>query len=162
AEISFAKSRTDANYDVDFKGKSFEVQRFGANLSVPYMLDLIKTLRNQVDAIAISDLPSTFRIGGKSYVHRQYSEVMSTPTTVPLCDGSRIRELGTINSIHNLIERGEMDPTRGVFFPIGLLHLDVIYSLSAKYAKYFYFGDLLSIASLPVTLQPSEYVEKVG
>lgn len=156
ANIAFGKSTLDSAYSFSFHGHDFEVQRFGAHFSISYMKELMSSLQNQVDAIAISDLPPTMSLGGKSYVHRQVMDVMSTPMSVPLCDGFRIREIATVNSIIERIENGTLDPTRGIFFPVGLLNLELVYFLREKYEPYIRLGDAFSLLGIPKLITPTD------
>jgi hypothetical protein len=99
AEISFGRSHWDDSFEYEFGGHKFEVQRFGANFSVDLFKKLIQDLRIDVDAFALSSLPPVIKLDEKTYVHRQYLEIMNTPTSVPLCDGTGLREISNINSL---------------------------------------------------------------
>ncbi len=116
AEISFGRPFWDASYEYDFEGKHFEVQRYGANFSIETVQRLVETLRNQVDAFAMTSLPPVIKLDQKSYVHRQYLEVMGIPSPAPLCDGTGLREISNINSLVKNIESGVIQPQQGVFF----------------------------------------------
>ncbi len=154
AEISFGRSQWDTAYEFNFEGKNFEVQRFGANFSVETVLRLIETLRNQVDAFALTSLPPVIKLDQKSYVHRQYLEIMGTPSPVPLCDGTGLRELSNINSLVKHIDTGLIQPEGGVFFPAAVFCAELEEYVRHRYPKSVYIGDAYSILGVPWLIQP--------
>jgi predicted amino acid dehydrogenase len=156
AEISVGTAGSECSFEIEFEEKRFEIQRFAANFSIAYIKDLMKSLRNDVDAFAISDMPTPMRIRGRGYVHNQYFEIMSTPSSIPISDGSRLRELVLVNRLMESIQCGEVNPEKGIFFPIGLLNLEVVSSLWTKYHSYLGFGDLFCLANYPKVLSGSE------
>ena len=121
AEISFGRSHWDDSFSYEYAGHRFEVQRFGVNFSVDLVKKLIQDLRTDVDAFALSSLPPVIKLDEKTYVHRQYLEIMGMPSSVPLCDGTGLREISNLNSIIKLIESGKISPEEGVFFPAAML-----------------------------------------
>ncbi len=158
ADISIGKSNLDSAYEFEFNGIHFEVQRFGSNFSSMYMKELIRQMRNQVDALAISGLPPVMRIRGKSYVHRQYLEIMGQATSVPLCDGGRLRELATVNAMADHIQSKKINPEEGIFFPVALYNLEVAYSLLENYREHLRYGDFYAALGIPKVVKPSPFV----
>ncbi|MBC7387394.1 MAG: dehydrogenase [Cryobacterium sp.] len=156
ANLAFGKSTLDSAYEFDYGGHHFEVQRYGTHFSIPYLKDLMRSLRTTVDAIALSDLPPPMHLGKKSYIHRQVLDVMATPLSIPLCDGYQIREIATVDSIARYIADGTLDPEDGIFFPIGLLNLEIIVYLREKYGESIRLGDAFSVLGIPKLLTPSD------
>lgn len=154
AEISFGRPHWDAAYEFDFQGNHFEVQRFSANFSVETVKRLIETLRHQVDAFALTSLPPVIRLDQKSYVHRQYLDIMGTPSPAPLCDGTGLREISNINSLVKNIESGMIQPERGCFFPTAVLCTELEEYIRHRYRKSVYIGDAYSLLGLPWMVQP--------
>lgn len=154
AEISFGRPHWDTAYEFEFGGKTFEVQRFGANFSVETVRRLVETLRNQVDAFAMSSLPPVIKLDQKSYVHRQYLEIMGIPSPVPLCDGTGLREIANINSLVKHMESGVIQPERGVFFPSAAFSAELEEYIRERYRKSVYLGDAYSLLGVPLLLQP--------
>ncbi len=149
AEISFGRAERTAPYDFEYKGKSFEVQRFGANYSIPYMVDLMKGFRTQVDAIAVTGLPHASRLGSRTYFHPDVMEIMTIPTSVPLCDGAYLREIAIVNGLRALLEQKVLDLDRGVFFPVGLIYSEAATFLSGLAPGQVGFGDLCTLLGIP-------------
>lgn len=154
AEISFGHSYWDASFSFEFENRKFEVQRYGANFSVENVRALIRNLRAQVDAFAISDLPPVVKLDSRSYVHRQYLEIMNIPSSVPLCDGTGLREISNILGIANLIDTKQIDPTRGVLFPSATSCLEVEEYIRHRYPDKIYIGDGYSMLGLPLIVKP--------
>lgn len=154
AEISFGRSHWDAAFSFEYGGSRFEVQRFGANFSVEFIKKMIVNLRNEVDAFALSSLPPVIKLDEKTYVHRQYLEIMNMPSSVPLCDGTGLRELSNLNSLNKLIEQGRILPEQGIFFPAASLNTEIEEFIRKKYPESVYIGDAYSLLGLPVMLRP--------
>lgn len=159
AHLSFVPDASyDGVYQFESQGAKFEVNRYCTAFSVPYFTSLIQSLRTQVDAFAFSGLPPVAKVGGKSYFHSDYLEVMSTPSSVPICDGYRIRELLTANRLVSLIEEGTIDPDQGIFFPLAISHPDVVRILVEEYTKRLYFADAASLVGLPWVVGPNAFL----
>lgn len=154
AEISFGRSHWDAAFAFEYQGARFEVQRMGANFSVGNVQALIKSLRDEVDAFALSSLPPVVKLDNRSYVHRQYLEIMGTPCSVPLCDGTGLREISNINSMMRLIEEGKVEPEQGVFFPAAVFSVEIEEFIRHRYGDKVYLGDAYSMFGLPFMIQP--------
>ncbi|AHI06820.1 putative dehydrogenase [Bdellovibrio bacteriovorus W] len=154
AEISFGRSHWDTAYEFEFENKIFQVQRFSANFSVESVVRLIESLRDQVDAFAMTSLPPVIKLDQKSYVHRQYLEIMATPTTVPLCDGTGLREISNVNSLIEMIEEKEIQPEQGVFFPAAIFSTELEEYIRHRYQKAVHIGDAYSLLGLPILIQP--------
>ncbi len=158
AELSFGSSRWDASYAFEFRDKRFEVQRFGADYEVDVLRAMITRNRHQVDAFAISSLPTEVRFNDKTYVHRQTLEIMATPSSVPLCDGAGVRELSNVDGLSRLIQDGHMRPELGVFFPNVLLSMECANLLKEKYRDRLYFGDAYILTGIPVIATPDSWL----
>jgi predicted amino acid dehydrogenase len=154
AEISYGRSRWDKSFEFEIEGTRFEVLRMGANFSLETVKAIIHSLRNEVDAFALTSLPPVIKLNGKSYVHRQYLEIMKMPCSVPLCDGSGLREISNINSLVQMIAEQNIEPEKGVFFPAAILSVEIEEFLRSQYGRNIYFGDAYSLLGLPLMLQP--------
>jgi predicted amino acid dehydrogenase len=150
AEIAFGNSRWDGTYEFALGSDRFEVQRFGAEFSVETIKEIIKRLRSQVDAFAITALPTELRFQDRTYVHRQALEVMTIPSSVPICNGERLRELANINGLSMAIASGAIQPKDGIYFPLALLNLESTNFLSEKYSDHLAFGDIYAVMGLPI------------
>jgi len=155
AEISFGRSHWDDSFEYEFGGHKFEVQRFGANFSVDLFKKLIQDLRTDVDAFALSGLPPVIKLDEKTYVHRQYLEIMNTPTSVPLCDGTGLREISNINSLIKLIESGKISPEQGIFFPAAILSTELEEFLRSRYPGKVFLGDAYAMLGMPMMVKAS-------
>jgi predicted amino acid dehydrogenase len=150
AEINFGKSAAEARLNFKIKDHEFEVQTFNGNFSIDYVVDLIKSLRTEVDAIAVTSIPNHFRIGNKSYVHPGTLEIMSVPSSIPICDGSILRELSVIEGLNRMVGNGDLDVNLGVFFPSGVLNFDALRFLTKKSPDCIGIGDLCTMVGIPI------------
>lgn len=149
AELVCADASEGAYYAFEHSGRSFEVQRITVNYSVPYMRELIASLRNHVDAFVVTGLPPVMRIEGKSYVHRQHMEIMGTPSSVPICDGASVREICLLSSFIGKVRDGSVRPQDGIFFPFALYYLELVRYLNTLKDARMGFGDPFPIFGAP-------------
>ncbi len=154
AELSFGSSRWNYSSKFQVGDHSFEIQRIGVEYSVESLKTMIERLRSQVDAFAITSFPTEIRFRDRVYTHRQALEVMSTPVSVPLCNGERLRELAEIDGIARLAREGVIEPRDGIFFPVGLLHMEALSTVHEKYGARIGFGDLYAGLGLPIVAKP--------
>lgn len=154
-DLSVGRSVCDASYSFDYQDSRFEVQRYGSHFSTEHLKNMLREHRHSVDAFSISDLPPVMRVESSTYVHREYLEIMSTPSTAPLCDGSVIKEIVSVNSLEMLISSGQIDPRQGIFIPIALFNLECVRFLREKYGSYLKFGDAYSVFSSPFPTKDS-------
>ncbi|QLY25578.1 dehydrogenase [Bdellovibrio sp. KM01] len=161
AEISFGRPFWDASFEFDYGGNHFEVQRFGVQFSVDLMKKLIISLRDQVDAFALTSLPPVIRMDGKSYVHSQYLEIMGLPSSAPICDGTGLREIANINSLVKMIDQGKVQPEQGVFFPTAILNLEIEEFLRHRYPESVHMGDAFALLGLPFVIRPFKGLKTV-
>lgn len=154
AEINFGSSRWDHSQDFEYEGNRFELQRFGVEYSAANTQELIRRFRNDVDAFAISSLPPVLRMKNQSYVHRQYLDIMGTPSMAPLCDGSGLREIANLNGLIRLVEKGEIKPTEGIFFPAAVHSVEIEEYLRKSSNGAMLFGDAYAMFGFPKMVSP--------
>ncbi len=161
AELSFGSARWDYASSFEVDGNTFEIQRFGVEYSIEALKAMIERLRSQVDAIAISGFPTEIRFRDRIYTHRQAMDVMSTPVSIPLCSGERLRELAEVNGAVQLVRSGAIEPRDGVFFPIGILHMEALSTLHQRAGARIGFGDLYAGLGMPIVAQPWPWLLEV-
>jgi predicted amino acid dehydrogenase len=154
AELSFGSARWDFATRFRVDGDEFEVQRFGVEYSVEALKRMIERMRSEVDAIAISGFPTEIRFRDRIYIHRQALDVMSTPVSIPLCNGERLRELAEVNGAVQLVRSGALEPRDGVFFPVGVLNMEALSTLHERAGARIGFGDLYASLQMPIVAQP--------
>ncbi len=154
AEISFGYSHWDAAYEFEYKGFKFQVQRYGANYSTQLMKTLIENLRKDVDAFAIVSLPPPINLTNQSFIHKQYFEIMNIPSSIPLCEGTGLREISNLKSMAELIDNKKVLPSEGIFFPASLLNTELEEYVRHQKDARVSFGDLYTVYGLPLILKP--------
>jgi predicted amino acid dehydrogenase len=153
-EVSFGRPSWDDSFHFELAGHKFDVQRVGANFSIEAMKQIIRNMQFDVDAIAVNHLPPRMKLKNKAYLHPQYLEVMNLPSPVPLRDGTGLREICNLLSLRSLIEKGDIDPSKGIFFPTALFSLEVEEFLRKEYGAKIFLGDAFSLLGLPLVISP--------
>lgn len=154
AELSFGSGRWNYTTRIQVDQHCFEVQRIGVEYSVESLKAMLERLRSQVDAFSVTSFPTEIRFRDRVYIHRQALDVMSTPVSVPLCNGERLRELAEVDGIVRLIREGTIQPRDGIFFPVGLLHMEALSTAHEKFGARIGFGDLYAGTGIPVVAKP--------
>lgn len=154
AELSFGSSRWDHVTSFTAGDGSFELQRFGVEYSVDTLKRMIERLRGEVDAISLTSFPSEIRFRDRVYTHRQALDIMTTPTSIPLCNGERVRELTEIDGLVHLIREGSIFPRDGIFVPLALLHMEAVSLLRERFDARIGFGDVFAIFKQPLVAEP--------
>lgn len=161
-EVSFGRPSWDHSFNFSLQGQKFEVQRVGANFSIEAMKTIIQNMRTDVDAIAVNHLPPKMKLNNKAYLHPQYLEIMNLPSPVPLRDGSNVREICNLLSLKQLVERGDLDPQKGVFFPSALFNLELEEFLRQEYKANILLGDAFSLLGLPLVINPFKGLARIA
>ncbi len=154
AEIHFGPSHWDTQHSYTFRGLNFDVVRYGANYSVDNVKRLISQLQSDVDIFAMTSLPPTPCLKNQSYIHHQYLAIMNTPSAVPLCDGTGIKEILNIQSLERGFESGKLDQNAGFYFPATLTCTEIEEYIRHQPGTRVYFGDLNLITGLPLVVKP--------
>ncbi|PWU20471.1 MAG: dehydrogenase [Bdellovibrio sp.] len=155
AEINFGQSANTENFQFELGGKPFEVQTFNVNFSTAYTKELIRSLRSQVDAIALTSLPVHFRAGNRTFVHPDTLEILTLPTSIPLCDGHHLREISVVSGLQNMLRKDELRIEQGVFISSGILNRDAVRFLCGRPGAKVAVGDLCTMMGIPYCPPPN-------
>lgn len=153
-EISFGRPIWDNSFRFTLDGTEFDVQRAGAHFSISAMKQIIGKLKSDIDAIAVNHLPPRMKLNHRTYFHPHYLEIMNLPAPVPIRDGTYLRELANLMSLSELIQKGEIHPQKGFFFPSALLNLEIEEYLRKEHQAPLKIGDLYGLLGIPVVLDP--------
>ncbi|MFZ4403981.1 MAG: dehydrogenase, partial [Pseudobdellovibrionaceae bacterium] len=153
-EISFGDSKWNCKYEFQMNEKKFQVQRFGADYSIDRMKELIRKSNQEVDAVAVVNLPPTPIFGNQTYIHPYYFEIMKTSTSIPLCCGTILKEILNLKNIVEKIDSQKIDPSQGVFFSSAFFNSEIEEYIRHLPNSKVSFGDLYSIFGLPLSVKP--------
>ncbi|HZN96444.1 MAG TPA: hypothetical protein VFB61_01780 [Gemmatimonadales bacterium] len=133
AELDYrALPKTNSYFEFQAFGRVFEVQRFGFDGQTASLLEVMFSLRNQVDAFALSGLPADF--------------LPRVPqSSVPVCDGQSLEALCTINRLTEELAAGRIDVSRGCFFPLLSNHFEAFRFLGEINPQHVMAGDLFPL-----------------
>lgn len=154
AEIHFGPTEWDYQHKYEFKGAYFEVTRFGANYSVENVKKMIFNLQADVDIFALTALPPTPCLKNESFIHHNYFEIMNIPSSVPLCDGTGLKEILNIQSLEQFFENGRLIQDSGFYFPATLTCTEIEEYIRHQSGTRVKFGDLNLITGLPLVVSP--------
>lgn len=154
AEIHFGPSQWDIQHTYEYNGFCFEVTRYGANYSTETVKRLVANLQADVDMFAMTSLPPSPCFKNESYIHNEYFEIMNTPSAVPLCDGTGLREILNIQTIEKFFESGLIDKNSHFYFPATVTCTEIEEYIRHQPGPKVSFGDLNLVSGLPIVVKP--------
>lgn len=149
AELNYcAPPETNSYFEFHAFRQAFEVQRFGFDGEMASLLEVFFSLRNQVDAFALSGPPSVFRVKEWSYVRPDHVGLSSAPASVPVCDGYRLESLCTITRLSEELDAGRIDVSKGCYFPLFSYHSEAFRFLGEVDPEHVMAGDLYPLLGI--------------
>jgi len=89
--VSLGPSTRDFAFTTKLFGEEVHVRRLGADGSVQRACELVAQFDGQVDAIGLGGMNVRFRVGNRTYVHKQIQRIASTAQATPVVDGAHLR-----------------------------------------------------------------------
>ena len=89
--VSLGPSSRDYAFTAELFGEKIHVRRVGADGNVQRARELVAQFDGQVDAIGLGGMNVYFRVGNRTYTHRQIQQVASIAQTTPVVDGANLR-----------------------------------------------------------------------
>ena len=89
--VSLSPSVRDYTFTTELFGEEVHVQRLGTDGDVKRARELVAKFDGQVDAIGLGGMNIYFRVGHRTYIHKQIQKIASAAQTTPVVDGVHIR-----------------------------------------------------------------------
>ncbi len=89
--VSLGPSTRDFAFTTKLFGEEVHVRRLGADGSVQQASEMVAQFDGQVDAIGLGGMNIRFRVGNRTYVHKQIQQIASAAQVTPVVDGAHLR-----------------------------------------------------------------------
>ena len=89
--VSLSPSSRDYMFTTELFGEEVHVRRYGADGGVQRARELVAQFDGQVDAIGLGGMNNYFRVGHRTYIHKQIQQIASVAQTTPVVDGVHLR-----------------------------------------------------------------------
>ena len=89
--VSLGPSSRDYAFTTELFGEKIHVRRVGADGNIQRARELVAQFDGQVDAIGLGGMNVYFRVGHRTYTHRQIQQVASIAQATPVVDGANLR-----------------------------------------------------------------------
>jgi len=158
--VSLGPSTRDFAFTTKLFGEEVHVQRLGADGSVQRARELVAQFDGQVDAIGLGGMNICFRVGNRTYVHRQIQQIASTAQATPVVDGAHLRNTMERWAIGQVAKQqpGILSHKR-VFVVSGIDRYGMAQVLST-FTSEIRFGDPIFHLNLPVSLRSFGQLEQ--
>ncbi len=158
--VSLGPSTRDFAFTTKLFGEEVHVRRLGADGSVQQASEMVAQFDGQVDAIGLGGMNIRFRVGNRTYVHKQIQQIASAAQATPVVDGAHLR---------NTLERwaiGQMAKQQpGIFshkrvFVVSGIDRYGMAQVLSTFTPEIRFGDPIFHLNLPFALRSFRQLEQ--
>ncbi len=158
--ISLGPSSRDYEFTTQMFGEEIHVRRFGADGDVRRARELVAQFDGQVNAIGLGSMNIYFKVGHRTYIHRQIQWVAEAARTTPVVDGVHLKNTLERQTIARVAEQ-----QRGIFSHKRILVVSGIdrYAMAevlSSYTEHILFGDPIFHLNFPFALGSFEQLER--
>lgn len=158
--ISLAPSRTDFEFATEIFDEKVHVRRFGTDGDVLRARELISQFDGQVDAIGLGGMNIFFRVGQRTYIHKQIHQLASAAKATPVVDGIHIKNTFERWAISQVAEQH-----RGIFrhkkvFVISGIDWYGMAQVLSSFTREIIFGDPIFHLNIPLALRSFNQLER--
>lgn len=148
--VSLGSSKRNHQVVTKFADEKFLLERIGTDGSIEKAIDLVKSLRNQVDAIGLGGMDLYIYAGKKRYTFREAKKIAKAAGTTPIVDGSGLKNTLEKKVILELQEQKIIEfKDKKVLLVCGVDRMGMAEAFEICQSKVL-FGDLLFGLGLPI------------
>jgi predicted amino acid dehydrogenase len=141
-------------------GEALHVRCFGADGDLSRARQLVAKFDGQVDAMSLEDSGIYFRVGRRTYVHRQIQQMARAAQSTPLVDGVHLKSTLERWAISRVAQQQPgIFVHRRVFVLSGIDRYPMAQVLSS-YTREILFGDPIFQLNLPFALRSFRQLER--
>ena len=158
--VSLGPSSRDYAFTTELFGEEVHVRRHGADGDVRRARELVAQFDGEVDAIGLGGMNVYFRVGHRTYIHKEIQQVASAAQTTPVVDGVHLR---------NTLERwaiGQIAKQQhGIFshrrvFVVSGIDRYAMAQVLGTFTHQILFGDPIFHLNLPIPLRSFGQLER--
>jgi predicted amino acid dehydrogenase len=158
--VSLGPSSRDYTFTTELFGEKVRVRRCGADGDLRRARELVAQFDGQVDAIGLGGMKIYFRVGRRTYIHKQIQQVASVAQATPVVDGVHVRntlERWAIGQVAN--QHPGIFGQKRVFVVSGIDRYGMAQVL-CTFTQQVLFGDPIFHLNLPLPLRSFKQLER--
>lgn len=157
--VTLGDSKHDFEFETEFLGQRFQVQRLGADDDVGKAWELMRRQQATADAVALGDLGDHYQVGLRTVINKETKRLLNVVTRVPATSGATLRRLLQVRAVRQVQkELGSYFNNNIVLFLSGMRNYDMAVAL-ADYTKNLTFADAVLQTGAPAMLGSLEQLE---
>jgi predicted amino acid dehydrogenase len=151
--VSLGPSGHDFEFTTQLLDQEFHVRRLGTDGDVQRARELVAQFDGQVDAIGLGGMNVYFKVGGRTFAHRQIQRVASAAQTTPVVDGTHLRNTLERWSLNQAIQQQRDIFSHKRIFILSGVECYAIAQVLSRYTERITFGDPIFHLNLPFALR---------
>lgn len=157
--VTLGDSKHDFEFETDFLGQRFHVQRLGADDDTGKAWELMRRQQATADAVALGDLGDHYQVGLRTLINKETKRLLNVVTRVPATSGATLRRLLQVRAVRQVQkELGNYFNNNIVLFLSGMRNYDMAVALS-DYTKNLVFADAVLQTGAPAMLSSLDQLE---
>ncbi len=157
--VTLGDSKHDFEFETDFLGQRFHIQRLGADDDAGKAWELMRRQQATADAVALGDLGDHYQVGLRTLINKETKRLLNVVTRVPATSGATLRRLLQVRAVRQVQkELGNYFNNNIVLFLSGMRNYDMAVAL-ADYTKNLSFADAVLQTGAPAMLGSLEQLE---
>lgn len=157
--VSLGPSSRDYEFLTTFFGEEVHVRRIGTDGDANLARQLIAQLDGQVDAIGLGGMNLYFKVGHRTYVHRQVRDIAAAAHSTPVVDGVHLKETLERWAVTRLAEQHrDLLRHKRIFLVSGIDRFSMAEVLDSL-TPHLIFGDPIFHLGLPFALHSLAQLE---
>lgn len=154
--VSLGSSGLDYEITTDLFGERFHVRRIGTDGDTEKARRLVAEHDGLVDAIGLGGMAIEFRIGDRTWVHRETLRIARAARTTPVVGGRALKRIVDRWAIRDIGDREpDLFEERNVLFLSGIANYDMFHVMKG-FTDHFIFADPILHFGVPQTLHTED------
>ena len=151
--LSYGSSTINGELLLQFGGETVRLTRLGSDHDLDLLLRWLDQYTGACDVIALSQLPPSFKIAGKTYIHQSHARVVASLKSQPFTMGFQIQGLYGTWALEHCLKVGAVNfQNASVTMISGIWQQEVKQTLAAK-TDQLYFLDPWALLGIKTALK---------
>jgi predicted amino acid dehydrogenase len=157
--VSLGSSNRDYEFTTRLFGEDVHVRRWGTNGDLDRARDLVSQFDGQVDAIGLGGMSFQFRVGSRTFIHKQIQQVADAATATPVVDGIHLKNTLERWAITQIAQQDRDIFSHKRIFILSGIHHYAIAKVLGQFTQRITFGDPIFHLNSPFALQSFKQLE---
>jgi predicted amino acid dehydrogenase len=157
--ISLGPSRLDYQFEAELWGERFHIRRVGCDGDTDSARQLVREHDGQVDCIALGGMAISFRVGERTWHHKETWRIASAARTTPVVGGRALKRIVDRWAIREIArQQPELFDGANVLFLSGIANYDAV-EVMREFTDSMTFADPVLHYGVPAVLPDRRRLE---